>query len=174
MTQNTGVCQSCGMPMKVSQDFGTESDGSASLKYCHFCYQNGTFTDPDISIDEMAERTAPIMNQMFEMPMDTAKIFLKEQLENLYRWSGREIPLCESCGMALSSDDVCGTELDGSPSRKYCMYCYQKGSFTEPDLTRESMIKKYAPLMASRLGIPVHKAEEMTGTFTAVLPRWKQ
>ena len=47
-------CQSCGMPMnKDPNGGGTNSDGSKNGMYCSYCYQNGDFTQPDISIDEM-------------------------------------------------------------------------------------------------------------------------
>lgn len=42
-------CQSCGMPMKKDPDAGgTHADGSKSADYCSYCYQNGTFTSPEI------------------------------------------------------------------------------------------------------------------------------
>ena len=173
MTSEPGMCQSCGMPMNTTADFGSESDGSHSFRYCHFCYQNGVFTDPDITLDQMADRVAPIMTQMFEMPLEKARIFSRNQLENLYRWSGRIIPTCESCGMPLVTDQDAGTEKDGTLSRKYCTHCYQNGSFTEPELTKETMIKKYAPMLSAHFDLPVQKAEEMVRNFTAVLPRWK-
>lgn len=38
-------CQSCGMPMKQDpQAGGTNADGSKSVEYCSYCYQNGEFT----------------------------------------------------------------------------------------------------------------------------------
>lgn len=46
------ICQSCGMPLTDSSVRGTESDGSLSLKYCSYCYGNGTFKQ-DLSIEEM-------------------------------------------------------------------------------------------------------------------------
>jgi hypothetical protein len=173
MSPKTGMCQSCGMPMNSDADFGTEPNGTLSSMYCHFCYQDGHFTEPDISLDQMVERVAPIMNQMFEMPMDNAKIFSRDQLMNLFRWSGRMISSCESCGMPLVSDEVTGTEKDGTKSQRYCIHCYQNGAFTEPDLTKETMIKKYSPLISSQFGVPASKAEEMVRNFTATLPRWK-
>lgn len=83
------------------------------------------------------------------------------------------VPFCESCGMPLISDTDAGTEKDGRKSRIYCTHCYQNGMFTDPGLTRETMIKKYAPLLSAQLDLPVHKAEEMVRGFTASLPRWR-
>jgi hypothetical protein len=161
------------MPLASDEMRGTESDNSPSPLYCQHCYQNGTFTNPDISLNQMAERVAPIMNQMFEMPVEKAKIFSKEQLVNLFRWSGRIIPSCESCGMPIANDADAGTMSDGTKSFQYCTHCYQNGAFTEPDLTKETMIEKYAPMMATQYDVPINKAEEMVRGFAASLPRWK-
>jgi len=68
-------CQSCGMPMKMDRirrrDFdkkshvvsiqqscgkkwgGSEKDGTLSKMYCSSCYQQGKFTRPDITVQEM-------------------------------------------------------------------------------------------------------------------------
>jgi len=49
-------CQSCGMPLQTSKAGdcrGTEEDGSKSEKWCKLCYENGVFTGPDCTIDQM-------------------------------------------------------------------------------------------------------------------------
>lgn len=161
------------MPLIKPEDYGTESDTSKSLIYCQYCYQNGQFTDPDISIEEMAAKGAAIMSQMFEIPAQKADAFVLQELRPLKRWSGRIIPTCESCGMPLMTDQDTGTEADGTVSGRYCTHCYQNGAFTEPSLTREEMIKKYSPMMAAQLDIPLQKATEMVTIYTSTLPRWK-
>lgn len=32
---------------------GTNADGSLSTEYCSYCYRNGRFINPDMTIDEM-------------------------------------------------------------------------------------------------------------------------
>lgn len=44
---------------------------------------------------------------------------------------------CQSCGMPLT-DEILGTNADGSKSEEYCMYCYKDGAFTG-DFTMEQM-----------------------------------
>ena len=44
-------CQCCGMPLDKPEDAGTEADGARSGDYCHYCYQNGSFTAPGASMD---------------------------------------------------------------------------------------------------------------------------
>ena len=45
-------CQSCGMPLNVKEDFGTNEDMSLNEEYCTYCFQKGAFTQ-DVTMDEM-------------------------------------------------------------------------------------------------------------------------
>lgn len=44
---------------------------------------------------------------------------------------------CQSCGMPLT-EDILGTNADGSKNEEYCIYCYKDGAFTG-DYTMEEM-----------------------------------
>ena len=46
-------CQCCAMPLDRPEDAGTEADGSPSGDYCRYCYQNGAFTAPDATMDDI-------------------------------------------------------------------------------------------------------------------------
>lgn len=46
-------CQCCAMPLDDPRDQGTEADGSLSGDYCRYCYQNGAFTAPDATMDDI-------------------------------------------------------------------------------------------------------------------------
>ncbi|MBO4516840.1 zinc ribbon domain-containing protein [bacterium] len=45
------ICQSCGMPITNSEQFGTNADGTANHDYCIYCYKDGKFID-DVSMEE--------------------------------------------------------------------------------------------------------------------------
>jgi len=47
------TCQSCGIPMKIDTDFGTNVDGSKNEDFCAFCYKEGKYTNTDISMGQM-------------------------------------------------------------------------------------------------------------------------
>ncbi|QYZ78852.1 transcriptional regulator [Methanofollis formosanus] len=79
-------CQSCGMPMRNPGDHGTEEDGSPSEDYCVHCYQQGSFVDPDITMEEMAEFCAKTMADMNIMPHDGARDLMYALLPTLKRW----------------------------------------------------------------------------------------
>ena len=46
---------------------------------------------------------------------------------------------CQSCGMPLT-DEILGTNADGSKNEEYCIYCFKDGAFTG-DFTMEEMIE---------------------------------
>lgn len=48
--------------------------------------------------------------------------------------------ICQSCSMPLNSDDVLGTEKNGTKNHEYCKYCYKDGAFTNPNLTLDEML----------------------------------
>ena len=50
-----------------------------------------------------------------------------------------EMKFCQSCGMPLTQE-ILGTNADGSKNEDYCMYCYKDGKFTQ-DCTMEEMIE---------------------------------
>ena len=173
MSKQVFVCQSCAMPLAKDEDFGTEKDGSRSSIYCTYCYQKGEFTDPDATVESIAELGAGMISQMYGMPMHKARPFMTGQIQTLKRWSGRIVPSCQSCGMPLFTSADAGTEKDGTESGVYCIHCYQNGMLTEPDLTYEGMIQKYTPMFAEMFEMQPEKAEEMVRVFTKTLPRWK-
>lgn len=47
-------CQSCGMPMEKTEDFGTNNDGGRNEEYCCYCYMEGKFTD-DMTMEDMIQ-----------------------------------------------------------------------------------------------------------------------
>ena len=50
-------CQSCGLPIALDGG-GTEMDRTTlSIEFCSSCYRDGRFTEPEITVDEMVERT---------------------------------------------------------------------------------------------------------------------
>lgn len=60
-------CQSCSMPLDKPELCGTEKDGSKSNEYCIYCYQNGAFINPDMTLDEMK---VIVVTQMKKMNLD--------------------------------------------------------------------------------------------------------
>ncbi len=78
-------CQSCGMPLKKDPNQGgTESDGSKSVMYCSYCYQEGAFTQPDWTVGEMQDFCKSKLREM-GFPGFLAS-WMTKSLPRLERW----------------------------------------------------------------------------------------
>ena len=84
-----------------------------------------------------------------------------------------ERPFCQSCAMPLS-DDLRGTEADGSPSPHYCKYCYQQGDFTAKGVDMDEFIEATAQMEADAMGISREEAVSLMATLLPHLKRWQQ
>jgi hypothetical protein len=74
------------MPLsKDPKGGGTETDGSKSGMYCSHCYQEGKFTLPDLTVDQMMERVKERMKEM-HIPGFLANIMAKK-IPTLKRWA---------------------------------------------------------------------------------------
>ena len=84
------MCQSCGMPLNLrgTDMRGTESDGSASETFCSYCYQNGAYTNPNITQAEMlAKGLAGIAaGEGSAFSKWLIKLMYPMQLKGLARW----------------------------------------------------------------------------------------
>lgn len=81
-------CQSCAMPMRKPEDFGTDADGSRNDDYCCFCFQKGGFTWPDATLHQMTEKLAGMSVQM-GMSEEQGRSMAKKVLPKLKRWKNK-------------------------------------------------------------------------------------
>jgi len=79
------ICQSCSMPLRSENDWGTNADGGKNREYCHFCFQNGSFTDAGITMEEKIEKMVGLAEKM-NIPADNARKMAREILPQLKRW----------------------------------------------------------------------------------------
>ena len=82
-------CQSCTMPIDNIEDRGTEKDGSRSSEYCKYCYQNGKFTDPGMTLEKMKNIVTTQMNKL-SLPPATLERSL-DYLPRLKRWQKQKV-----------------------------------------------------------------------------------
>jgi hypothetical protein len=78
-------CQSCGMPM--DQDpakGGSNSDGTKSLTFCSYCYQDGKFNDDFKSSHEMVAFVKGKLKEMGYGPLK--RWFYTSHISQLSRW----------------------------------------------------------------------------------------
>jgi len=70
-------------------------------------------------------------------------------------------------------EGVYGTEADGSPSREYCVHCYQQGTFTQPNLTLPEMIGMAVKQMTRSHQMFENQARRRAETTIPSLKRWQ-
>lgn len=85
-----------------------------------------------------------------------------------------ETKYCECCGMPMGeTDELYGTEADGSKSKDYCKYCYNEGKFLV-DCTMEEMIDFCVePMLESNPNMTAEEAKAMMREVFPTLKRWK-
>jgi len=89
--ENKNFCQSCSMPLDKPELLGTEKDGSKSNEYCLYCYQNGSFINPGMTLNEMKTL---VKTQMEKMKLDSGIINMAvSSLPNLKRWRTKTVSL---------------------------------------------------------------------------------
>ncbi len=82
---------------------------------------------------------------------------------------------CQSCGMPLT-DDILGSNADGSKNNEYCIYCYKDGAFTG-DFTMEEMVE-YCSMFVEQYNKNTGKHltcceyKEVLRQFYPTLKRW--
>ena len=87
---DTRFCQSCGMPLRSTEDYGTNVDQSPNTDFCHYCYQDGNFTR-DVTMDMMIEQCAQFLDEYNEdapqkLTREEAIAQMQEYFPQLKRW----------------------------------------------------------------------------------------
>ncbi len=80
-------CQSCSMPMEKPEDFGTLANGLKNNDYCNHCFQNGEFTEPNVTLQEMQECATKHMIEDAHMPKEQAEWVANGFIPTLKRWN---------------------------------------------------------------------------------------
>lgn len=75
--------------------------------------------------------------------------------------------------MLIMKPEEFGCEASLVTNTFYCRYCYWKGRFTEPDITKEEMIEKLAAAMKVSKKISDEEARQMAWGRMKLLKRWK-
>ena len=84
MIGENNVCQSCGMPLNKAGDCGTEKNGDLSQTYCKYCYKDGEFTNPNMTMAGMKSEVRMEMARQ-NIPHGIVEKAINA-LPNLKRW----------------------------------------------------------------------------------------
>ena len=78
------ICQSCGMPIKIREQLGTNKDGSINDDYCQYCYKDGEFIDR-VTMEEYIEMCSKYGSQA-GMTNEKMKEYCTKLFPTLKRW----------------------------------------------------------------------------------------
>ena len=82
-----------------------------------------------------------------------------------------ENKICQSCGMPIDSNDLLGTNKDGSFNQDYCKYCYNDGEFID-NVTMEEYIDMCSQY-GEQAGMTNSEMKEYCTKLFPTLKRWK-
>ncbi len=87
-----------------------------------------------------------------------------------------EQKFCQSCGMPLT-EELLGTNADGTKNKEYCIYCYKDGKFLQ-DCTMDEMIEHCAQFVDEdnkQMPKPMTRDEyvQMMKVSFPMLKRWR-
>lgn len=74
--------------MRRDEDYGLNEDGSKS-EYCHNCYKDGKFTNPDLTIEQEIEKVINMAISQLGMDEEAAKKLAFKIIPTLKRWNKR-------------------------------------------------------------------------------------
>lgn len=77
---------------------------------------------------------------------------------------------CQSCAMPMT-EDVYGTNEDGSKNEDYCHYCFKDGQFTN-DISMEEMIEFCVPKTVEATDMDEKTVRKMYDEIFPQLKRW--
>lgn len=83
----------------------------------------------------------------------------------------KETKFCQSCAMPLT-DDILGTNADGSTNPDYCKHCYKDGDFIDK-VSMEEYIEMCSQFGA-QAGMTNEQMKEHCQKVFPLLKRWKE
>ena len=85
-----------------------------------------------------------------------------------------EQKFCQSCGMPMGeTNEMYGTNTDGTKSADYCQYCFENGAFTS-DVTMAEMIEICVPHTVDATDMTEAEARKMLKEHFPTLKRWQE
>jgi len=84
-TERNKFCQSCTYPLHKADELGTNSDGTWNTDFCIYCYKDGEWVDPNLTIQGVINYTVPYMTSP-SMTAEEARKNLEEWVPKLKRW----------------------------------------------------------------------------------------
>lgn len=74
------------MPLGTPGYYGTDADGTENKDWCKFCYQNGAFMEPDLTMQGMIDRSVHFMAANLQFSEQEARQMSESVIPTLKRW----------------------------------------------------------------------------------------
>jgi hypothetical protein len=74
------------MPLGAPGFYGTNADASQQTEYCKFCFQNGAFTQGDLTVEGMVDSSVAFMVQNLKFEESKARELSQAIIPQLKRW----------------------------------------------------------------------------------------
>ena len=78
-------CQSCGIPL-TKENSGQNADKSQNEEYCHYCFHNGDFTEPKLTLDLQIKKLIEMAVSNMDISENEALEMANTTLPYLKRW----------------------------------------------------------------------------------------
>jgi radical SAM superfamily enzyme len=66
--------------------FGTEKNGTETREYCKFCYQDGEYLQPELTVEMMIQMSIDNMTSDLKMDQEKAHELAIQYIPYLKRW----------------------------------------------------------------------------------------
>jgi len=96
------ICQSCGMPITLEEQFATNQDGSTNYDYCKYCFEKGEFIDK-VPMEKYIEMCSEYASQA-GMTKEEMKKYCTELFPTLKRW---KCTCTEECASGYNPNCTC-------------------------------------------------------------------
>ncbi|MBC2580040.1 effector binding domain-containing protein [Clostridium sp. DJ247] len=156
-------CQSCGMPMN-EELYGTESNYERNKEYCIYCYENGKFKQPDLTMEQMIEVCIPYMKKG-GMKEEEARALMNSVLPQLKRWKKEDMParVIEKGEMIVVGKEIRTSNKDGQCMKEI------------PEFWKEFSAQKLGDKICNKvnpnsiLGVYTDYESNETGTYSFII-----
>lgn len=81
--------------------------------------------------------------------------------------------ICQSCGTLIDNVDDFGTNSDFTKNQDYCIFCYHKGAFSEPHISKIEMVGRVTETIVDKTSLPKDQAYDFVVQTVSSLKRWQ-